>query len=125
MPFWEACRRHELLLQRCGRCDSFWFPPSAVCPRCLSESWGWEPTSGKGTVYSFVVFHRPYHPGFADEVPYVVAIVELEEGPRLPTRVVGVACDDVRCDMPVEVVFDDATETVTLPLFRPMGVGQP
>jgi len=118
-PFWEACRRHELLLQRCNRCESVWFPPSAVCPGCLSEAWSWTRTSGRGTVYSFVVFHRLYHPGFADDLPYVVAVVELEEGPRLPTALVGVASADVRCDMAVEVVFEDVNETFTLPKFRP------
>jgi uncharacterized OB-fold protein len=70
-------------------------------------------------VYSFVVFHRLYHPGFADDLPYAVAVVELEEGPRLPTSIVGVAHTEIRCDMPVEVVFDDVTETVTLPRFQP------
>jgi len=119
VPFWEACRRHELSLQRCAACGSFWFPPGALCPTCLSESWSWEQTSGRGTVYSFVVFHRLYHPGFADDLPYAVAVVELEEGPRLPTSIVGVDDTELRCDMPVEVVFDDVTETVTLPRFRP------
>jgi uncharacterized OB-fold protein len=118
-PFWDACRRHELALQRCEPCGTSWFPPSALCPRCLGEAWHWEATSGQGSVYSFVVFRRVYHPGFADDIPYVVAVVELEEGPRLPTRLVGIAPEDVRCDMPVEVVFDDVTEAVTLPKFRP------
>jgi uncharacterized OB-fold protein len=70
-------------------------------------------------VFSFAVFHRAYHPGFANDVPYVVGVVELEEGPRLPTSIVGIPFGDVRCDMPVEVVFDDVTDTVTLPRFRP------
>lgn len=118
-PFWEACRRHELRLQRCDACGSFWFPPSAVCPRCLSESWVWARTSGRGTVYSFAVFHRVYHPGFAGDLPYVVAVVELEEGPRLPTSIVGIDHGAIRCDLPVEVLFEDVTETVTLPKFRP------
>jgi uncharacterized OB-fold protein len=118
-PFWAACRRHELALQRCDACGTFWFPPSALCPTCLGDAWRWRPTAGRGTVYSFVVFQRVYHPGFADEIPYVVAVVELEEGPRLPTALVGTAPDDVHCDMEVEVVFDDVTDTVTLPKFRP------
>jgi uncharacterized OB-fold protein len=118
-PFWEACRRHELVLQRCSGCGSFWFPPGAICPRCHSESWNWAPTSGLGIVYSFAVVHRVYHPGFADTVPYVVGVVELQEGPRLPTAIVGAPIGDIRCDMPVEVVFEDVTEDVTLPKFRP------
>ena len=70
-------------------------------------------------MYSFAVVHRPYHPGFVDAVPYVVAVVELEEGPRLPTTIVDVPGDGVRCDLPVEVVFEDVTDEVTLPKFRP------
>ena len=75
--------------------------------------------SGRGTVYSFAVVHRVYHPGFADSVPYLVAVVELEEGPRLPTTIVGTPIDDVQCDLPVEVVFEDVTDDVALPTFRP------
>lgn len=118
-PFWEGCRRHELLLQRCARCRAFWFPPSILCPECLSTVWEWTKTNGLGKVYSFVVFHRVYHTGFADEVPYVVAVVELEEGPRLTSNIIG--CDPriVHCEMPVEVVFEDISEAVTLPKFRP------
>ena len=74
--------------------------------------------SGRGTIYSFVVFHRVYHPGFAEDVPYVAAVVQLEEGPRLPTLIVDGIEHDVSCDMPVEVVYDDVTDTVTLPKFR-------
>jgi uncharacterized OB-fold protein len=74
---------------------------------------------GRGTVYSFTVTHQNQTPGFRDEVPYVLAIVELEEGPRLMTNIVGCAPDAVRIGMPVEVVFDDVTADVTLPKFRP------
>jgi uncharacterized OB-fold protein len=74
--------------------------------------------SGRGKVYSFVTFHRVYHPGFEGDVPYVVALIELEEGPRLLSNVIGVAPEDVRCEMPVEVVFEDVGEA-TIPKFRP------
>ena len=119
-PFWEGCRRHELLLQRCAGCRSFWFPPSVLCPECLGTDWRWVPAGGRGRIHSFVVFHRVYHPGFAGEVPYVVAVVELEEGPRLTSNVVGCEARAVRSGMPVEVVFEDVTEAVTLPKFRPL-----
>jgi uncharacterized OB-fold protein len=117
--FWEGCRRHELLVQRCAECRAFWFPPSILCPECLGTAWEWTKISGWGRVYSFVVFHRVYHVGFTDEIPYVVAVVELEEGPRLMSNIIGCDPYDVHCEMAVEVVFEDISETVTLPKFRP------
>jgi uncharacterized protein len=89
-PFWKAAREHRLLVPRCNTCGKSWFPPSQLCPHCLSGDTGWIEASGRGHVFSFVVFHRVYHPAFTDEVPYVVAIVELEEGPRMLTNVIGV-----------------------------------
>lgn len=118
-PFWEGCRRHELLLQRCPQCQAFWFPPSMLCPECLGTVWEWTKTSGRGSVYSFVVFHRIYHTGFANEIPYVVAVVELEEGPHLISNLIGCDPHAVHCEMHVEVVFEDVSEAVTLPKFRP------
>ena len=118
--FWDACRRHELRFQRCTACHQFWFPPSNICPECLSDQWEWALTSGRGSVLSFVVFHRVYHPGFRDAVPYPVAIIALDEGPRFLSNVVGCAIEDIRVGMPVEVVFEDATEGCTLPKFRPV-----
>lgn len=118
-PFWEGCRRHELLLQRCDHCRSFWFPPSLLCPECWGTAWQWVKTGGAGTVYSFVVFHRVYHPGWADAVPYVVAVVELDEGPRLTSNIRNCDPAAVYCGMPVAVVFEDVTSTTTLPKFCP------
>ncbi|HEX9438019.1 MAG TPA: Zn-ribbon domain-containing OB-fold protein [Candidatus Limnocylindria bacterium] len=118
-PFWEAVHRGELRIQRCARDGAFFFPPSPRCPRDWSTEWSWERTSGRGTVFSFVTFQRSYHPAFRDQLPYVVAIVELEEGVRLVTRLTGVAPAEVRVGMPVEVAFTPVTDEVTLPLFRP------
>jgi uncharacterized OB-fold protein len=119
MEFWQAAREHRLLIPRCNACRKFWFPPSQLCPHCLSADTGWEAVSGHGRIYSFVVFHRVYHKAFAGEVPYVVAIVELEEGPRMLTNIVGIPVDQVRCNMPVTVVFDDVSSDVTVPKFTP------
>jgi uncharacterized OB-fold protein len=118
-PFWQAAKEHRLLIPRCKACAKFWFPPSRLCPHCLADDVGWHVVSGRGRVYSFVIFHRVYHPGFAGEVPYVVAIVELEEGPRMLTNIVGVPVDQVRCNMPVSVVFDDVSSEVAIPKFAP------
>jgi hypothetical protein len=115
--FWEAAKEHRLLIPRCKACKQFWFPPSKLCPHCLSDDVDWETVSGRGHIYSFVVFHRVYHPAFAGEVPYVVAIVQLEEGPRMLTNIVGVPVDQVRCNMAVSVVFDDVSDEIAVPKF--------
>jgi uncharacterized OB-fold protein len=118
-PFWDACREHKLLLPRCNQCGSYWFPASATCPKCLSTDWIWSKSSGRGKIYSFGVYHRVYHKGFEADVPYVLAIVQIEEGPRLVTNVVNCKPEQVKCNMPVEVVFDDVTEDTTLYKFKP------
>lgn len=119
VPYWEAAKQHRLSLPRCNVCAKFWFPPSRSCPHCLAGDFTWEDVSGRGKVFSFVTFHRVYHPAFAGEVPYVVALVELDEGPRLLTNIVGIEPDAVICDMPVKVVFDDVTDSVSVPKFAP------
>ena len=118
-PFWEGTREHELRLQRCRACGSFQFPPQVLCRSCLTEEQDWTPTSGRATVYSFVVQHRPATPAFVDDVPYVVAVVELDEGPLMLTNIVGCVPDAVKVGMPVEVTFVDATDEITLYPFRP------
>jgi hypothetical protein len=117
--FWEACARHELYVQRCGDCRTFRYPPRAVCPGCLSSEVEWVRSSGRGTVYSFTVTHQNQAPGFRERLPYLLAVVELEERVRLMTNVVGCAAEAVRIGMPVEVEWEDVTPEVTLPLFRP------
>jgi uncharacterized protein len=117
--FWEACQRHELYLQRCHECATLRYYPRAVCPGCLSGRVEWVRASGRGTVYTFTVTHQNQAPGFRDALPYVLAYVELDEGVRMLTNIVGCAPDDVRIGMPVEVAFEDVTPSVTLPKFRP------
>ena len=119
VPYWEAAKEHKLSLPRCNACGHYWFPPSASCPHCLSTDFAFTPVSGQGKVFSFVTFHRVYHPAFEQEVPYVVALVELEEGPRLLTNIVGVPPDKVACEMTVKVVFDDVGDGVAVPKFTP------
>ena len=118
--FWEGARGHRLLLQRCSQCREM-RTGSPICPSCMSLDHEWIEASGKGRVYSWVVVHQRFHPAFEADRPYNVAVVELEEGPRLLTNLVDVENEEIRPDMPVEVVWDDVTEEVTLPKFRPMG----
>lgn len=117
-PYWEAAREHRLSIPRCESCEKYWFPPSRSCPHCLSAQFTFTDVCGRGKIFSFVTFHRIYNPAFAQEVPYVVALVELEEGPRLLSNIVGASPDEVRCEMKVEVVFDDVSEDVSVPKFR-------
>ena len=116
--YWDAARRHELVLQRCLACHRFRFYPRSVCPHCLSDQFEWEGASGRGHIYSFTVIHRPPAPAFRDRVPYVLALVELEEGVRMMTNIVGCDPESVEIGRIVEVTFDDVTDEVTLPKFR-------
>jgi len=118
-PFWEACGRHELVLQTCASCEHVRFPPRAMCPRCQSFESRWEPASGRGRVWSWVVAHPPVLPSFADRVPFNVAVIVLEEGVRMIGNLHGVANEDIREDMPVEVTFEDVEDGVSLPQWRP------
>jgi hypothetical protein len=117
-PYWEAAHRGELRMQACIDCGHVRFPPSLLCPRCLSENAEWKRLSGRGTVYSWIVVHQSQHPAFNGDTPYNVAIVELEEGPRMHSQVVDCPNDEIRIGMPVEVVFDRVNDEVTLPKFR-------
>lgn len=119
-PFWEAAKRHELSLQRCSTCGSFRFPPAPLCPECTALGGEWTKVAGTGKVFSYVVFHRAFHKSFEKDVPYAVAVVELAEGPRLVSNIVGIPPEQIRCDMPVEVVFEDVTPACTLPQFKPV-----
>lgn len=126
-PFWEACARGELRLQRCGRCEAFFFYPRPACPRCgLDDRVTWEAVSGAATLHSYVISHVPA-PGYEEEVPFVVAVVELAEGPRMLTNIVGVAPepDSLPLDMALLVDFEARGET-RVPVFRPAGgTGRP
>ena len=119
--YWEALARHELYFQRCRDCGTNRFPPRAVCPKCLSSATAWVRASGRATVYSFTVTQQNQAPGFRESLPYVLAVVQLEEGPRTMTNIVGCAPDAVRIGMPVEVEYEDVTPEITLAKFRPVG----
>jgi len=118
-PFWEACRRHELRLPHCTACERAFWPPSPLCPHCFEPAVEWRRVSGRGTVSSFVVVHQKWFPAFAADIPYNAVQVELEEGPRLTSSLVGIANDEIAVGLAVEVVFDDLSEEITLPRFRP------
>ncbi len=118
-PFWDALHAHVLKFQRCADCSRYAFPPVSHCPGCLSTQLVWTPVSGKGKVQAAVTVEHAPLPAFKADTPYNVALVDLEEGVRVWTNVVGCAPADVACDMPVEAVFEDVTPEHTLLKFRP------
>jgi uncharacterized OB-fold protein len=118
-PFWEAARQHELRIQRCPDCGYYRYPPAPRCPECLAVNDDWVRVSGRGKIWSFNVYHHLFAKSFADDLPYNTALVELDEGPRLITNIVGIPNDQLRIDLPVEVWFEDVTDEVALVKFKP------
>jgi uncharacterized OB-fold protein len=114
--FYEGARRHELMLMRCKSCRAWRLPSRPRCPDCWSTETEWAQASGRGTLYSFGIMHQKF-PGFADEGPYNYAVVELEEGPRIVSNIVGVPDDELRVDMPLVAYFDDVADDTTLVRF--------
>jgi uncharacterized OB-fold protein len=118
-PFWEAARQGRLLVQHCPGCGAHQFYPQASCRKCLSEELDWVDAKGEGTIYAYTVIHRAPSRPFAPDVPYTVALVDLDEGCRMISNIVDVPPEDVRVGMPVEVVFEEITPEISLPKFRP------
>lgn len=117
--FYEHCRRHQLSFQRCSRCGRWRHIPRLTCADCGSDVWLWHKSSGRGVVYSFTVIHRALHPGLKDAMPFVCAIVELDEGVRVVARVVDMAPGTaLQAGAVVEVTYIDVTDDVVLPAFR-------
>jgi uncharacterized OB-fold protein len=117
--FWEGVRARTLPIQRCSACRALRHPPRPMCPHCNSLEWDTIAASGRGTVYSFVMPHHPPLPGF--DSPYIVALIELEEGTRLVSNLCDVAPADVTIGMPVELFFAEFDDGLVLPQFRPAG----
>jgi len=118
-PFWEAARRHELVMPRCKSCDKMFFYPRETCPRCLNQDIEWHKVSGLGRLHSFTVIHQPANPTFQADAPYVYAMVQLDEGPRMIANLADCPPDQARVDMRLQAVFDDVTPEWTLVKFRP------
>ena len=118
-PFWDACQRQEFLLQKCDDCGFYRFPPNILCPRCMSTNYKWVRASGKAKVFSWQVTHQAFYPAW--NTPYAVAIVELEEGPRMHTNITGCKIEDIHIDMTVELVFEKVEgQDWYLPGFKPV-----
>ncbi len=123
-PYWEACARDELKMQRCADCSKFRWMPGPLCPHCGGNNVTWETLRGRGRVTTWTAITHPVHPAAVDRVPYLVAEVELEEQPglRMIAGLVDVDPDAVEIDLPVEVVFEEHPthpEGQKIPMFRP------
>ena len=114
-PFWDAANKGQLVLQKCVDCNKIIFYPRLFCPHCHSAALTWKKASGKGTVYTYTVVCSNSHSAFLDDIPFVIAIVKLEEGVQMLSNIVGCRPEEVTCDMPVEVVFERLNEEFILP----------
>lgn len=117
-PFWDAAKAGRLDLPFCTSCGKAHLPPGPVCPFCFSDRIAWRRASGRGKVSTFTVVHKLWFEAFAADVPYNVAQVELDEGPRLTTRIVDLPNERLRIGMPVQVGFEQR-DGIALPVFRP------
>ena len=119
MPFWEAARENKLIIQKCPDCDKHVFYPRLMCPHCFSGNLEWVEASGKGTIFSYTVVLSNSPSAFINDMPYVVALIKLDEGVQMLSNIVECDLDQLNCDMPVEVTFEKLNEEFTLPKFRP------
>jgi len=118
-PYWDATQEGKLLIKRCNACKRAFFYPRDFCPHCWSEDTAWEEASGRATLYTWSVVRRNDLPPWPERVPYVAAIVDLEEGPRMMTNVEDCDLDSLAIGMPLVVGFREDTEDITAPIFRP------
>ena len=118
-PFFDGAAAGKLMLMRCVACGTHRYPSRDRCDVCWSTETEWVEASGRARLHSWVIFHQVYHPGFADRVPYNVALVELDEGPRITTNVVDCEQRQLRAGMPLTVTFESVGDGVALPKFRP------
>lgn len=118
-PFFDGAKQHKLMVQRCSSCGTLMWPVKPWCFHCMSMELEWTQVSGKGTLYSFTLMHQVYHPAFASEVPYNIAEIDLEEGLRILSNIVDCPNSDLKIGMPLIVTFEDVSDDVTIPKFRP------
>jgi uncharacterized OB-fold protein len=118
-PFFDGARDGKLMLQHCVSCGMWSFPVRERCPHCFAAALQWRQASGRGTLYTFTVMHQVMNPGFASAVPYNVAQVDLEEGVRMVSNIVGIPNDALRIGMKLQAVFEAVGDNGSLPKFRP------
>ncbi len=117
--FYAECAKGQLCFQRCNACGAWRHPPRPMCARCGGWQWRWQPSTGRGRIYTWTVTHQAMHPAFADDTPYAVVVVELDEGVRLVSGLRDLAPAALALDLPVEVVIEKVSDTIALPYFHP------
>ena len=117
--FWDLCRNRRLCFQRCGGCGRFRHVPRYMCAQCGSPEWQWEESNGTGKIFSWTVTRRVLHPAFADQLPYATVVVEMDEQVRMVSRVRDMELEELRLDLPVELVWEPIANDMNLPYFRP------
>ena len=117
--FWQGCQNQQLLIQRCVQCNHLQFYPRSICTVCLSEDLEWKQASGRGRIWTYTVIRHPVSEAYADEVPYVLALIRLDEGPTMMSALIECDPESVESGMPVEVVFEQWSDTTSMPKFRP------
>lgn len=119
-PYWEAAKAGRLVVQKCLSCGEYRFPQARYCHACLSENSEWRDVSGRGTIWSYCIFHRAYFKGFEGELPYNVILVRLDEGPKMYSNLLGLPNEQIRIGMAVEACYVTVTDNVSLVKFRPV-----
>ncbi|MDX9851522.1 MAG: OB-fold domain-containing protein [Anaerolineaceae bacterium] len=122
--FWEGCRQRELRFQICSDCKLIRWPPSFLCPNCLSTRYDIYLSNGEGRIFSYIVYHKAYHKSLVNETPYVTAIIKLEEGVKFLSRILIKNFDNIECEKTVELVWDNISEVYPIPLFQIIGEQQ-
>jgi uncharacterized OB-fold protein len=120
-PFWDSVKAGAMQIQFCDNCGKGVFYPRGICPHCFSSKLTWKPVSGRGKLHAFTIAYRHWHPAFQADVPYVVALVELDEGVRMMSNLVGIEPDPehVKIEMPLVVSYETDSNGTTLPKFKP------
>jgi uncharacterized OB-fold protein len=118
--FYDGCRQNKLLYQQCGDCGCVIFFPKFLCPNCMSHNLVWKESKGKGKIYTYTITYDYGPREFMQDGPFSLALIDLDEGFRMMSNVVDCDFNEIKCDMPVEVVFDPVTPEITLPKFRPV-----
>ena len=121
LPWWQAAAEHRLVVQRCTACNETRLPPAPICPACRSADSDWKQISGRGELYTYTVVHRPIAAG--QQLPYIIAVIELHDsgGVRIISNLVDVNPDEVEIGLPVELVWEDMSQDLAMPRFRPAG----
>jgi uncharacterized OB-fold protein len=122
-PFWDSCREHKLRVQRCDNCGEHQFYPRIICSTCMADELHWVTVSGAGEVLSFTIVRHAVSEAYSPEVPYVVALIQLAEGPTMMSNVVDCDPESVVVGMPVSVLFEDWSDQISIPKFRPLVAG--